>query len=102
MNNKFCSMLGFCAKAGKCVFGEDAVSASIKSGKAALVLVSDAASENTIKKMRDRCAYRDVPLLVCAQDIGAACGKPGRMIVAVTDKTFANNIQMLYTQCMGV
>ena len=101
MRDKFFALLGFCAKSRNCVFGEDAGTSAIKSGKAALVLLQDGASENTRKKISAACAYRQVPLLICEGDIGTACGKPGRKIITVTDRVFAGNLSKLYGENTG-
>ena len=53
--NRVYSMIGIAQKAGKLASGEFATEHAVKSGRAALVIVSDAASENTKKKFRNMC-----------------------------------------------
>ena len=49
--NKVYSMIGLAMKAGKLTSGEFSVEHAVKAGKAALVIVSETASENTKKKI---------------------------------------------------
>ncbi len=47
------SLIGLATKAGKCASGEFMTENETKSGKAALVIVAEDASDNTKKKFRD-------------------------------------------------
>ncbi|MGI6150709.1 MAG: L7Ae/L30e/S12e/Gadd45 family ribosomal protein [Christensenellales bacterium] len=96
MNDRFLTMLGMCAKAGKCAFGETACLSAIKSRKARLILVSSDASENSKKRFRDSCLSGDVPMLLTGEPIDAATGKPGRKFIAVLDVGFATTIAGAY------
>lgn len=89
---KFSGALGFAMKAGKCSAGAAASTQAIKSGKAKLALVDSAASQNTIKRVKDACAYKGIECIV-AEDIGMIIGKPGKMQAAVTDEGFAAMIK---------
>ncbi len=96
MSNRFLTMLGMCAKAGKCAFGETACLSSVRSGKAKLMLVLSDASENSTKRFRDACANGKVPLILTGEPIDAATGKPGRKFIAVTDANFAETVSGAY------
>jgi ribosomal protein L7Ae-like RNA K-turn-binding protein len=96
MNDRFLTMLGMSARAGKCAFGETACLSAIKSRKAKLMLVSSDASENSIKRFRDSCLGGNVPLLLTGEPIDAATGKPGRKFIAVLDAHFASAISGAY------
>ena len=85
---KFRNALGFAQKAGKLASGEFAAERALKRGEAKLVVLDETASENTLKKWRSACAYRDVPLITAA-GIGQAIGKTGRLVAAVTDEGFS-------------
>ena len=99
MNRQALSALGLCMRAGRLVSGEQAVLQAIRRGGACLVLVDEAASENTRKMFKDSCAYYEVALLTAPADsLGFAIGKPGRMTVAVTDEGFARRIRQLAGQ----
>lgn len=90
--NKFLSMLGLAQRAGKLVSGEEQVIQTIQKRKAYLVLLASDASLNTAKKITDKCNFYHIPL---NQDyerrtLGQAIGKKERVMIAVTDKGFAD------------
>ena len=80
----FYSMLGIAMRAGVLTLGTDGVLAEIAARRVAIVLLDEAASENTKKRFRDSCAFYSAELFETAQDrLGFAVGKPGRMCAAV-------------------
>ena len=85
--------LGLSAKAGKLVFGADAVCDALRSGKAKAVAVASGNSENTLKRLLDKCVfYRVDPVVLDATpvELGHAVGKKGTVAaVAVTDPSLA-------------
>ncbi len=94
--NRGLSMLGLCARAGKLISGGDACLKAIRANKALLVLLDGGTKKNTGKAITDACTMRDVPLIRTeAFALGDAIGKPGRMVVAVTDPHFAERILQL-------
>ena len=53
--NKILSLIGLATKAGRTVSGEFSTEKEVKSGRAALVIVADDASDNTKKKFKNMC-----------------------------------------------
>lgn len=97
--NKLLSMLGLAARAGRLVSGVQAVEIALKKGEGKLVILDGDASENTKKQMEDACLHKKTPLImISACSLGDAIGKPGRMIAAVTDESFAGRILQLYKE----
>lgn len=92
--NKAYGMLGLAQKAGRLVFGEDGIRKAIKSGKAALVIIAEDASDNTKKRFKDSSAfYKSELILWGSKDaLGKATGKDERAAVAVCDENFARAI----------
>ena len=91
--NRALNMLGLCARAGKLISGEKACLQSIRSGGAYAVLLDASAAKNAVKSITDACTYHEVKLIIAPEDaLGDAIGKPGRMVVAVTDQGFAKRI----------
>ncbi|QJD83334.1 YlxQ family RNA-binding protein [Cohnella herbarum] len=90
--NKVLSRLGLATRAGKLISGEEVVLKAIRSGEAKLVLLAGDASDNTTKKISDKCNSYQVPLLVgfTRFELGSAVGKPERVLFAVTDRGFAD------------
>ena len=62
--NKVMSYLGLATRAGKVQSGEFSTEKSVKSGKAALVLVAGDASDNTKKKFTNMCTFYKVPIYI--------------------------------------
>ena len=93
--NKIYGMIGMAMKAGKVASGEFATEKAVKSGKAALVIVSEAASENTKKKFRNMCDYYRVPVYFFGEkeELGHAIGKEFRASLAVLDEGLAKAIE---------
>ncbi|WP_123040085.1 L7Ae/L30e/S12e/Gadd45 family ribosomal protein [Cohnella candidum] len=92
--NKVLSRLGLAMRAGKLVSGEETVLKAIRGGEAKLVVLAKDASDNTGKKMADKCGSYGVPLVVgfTRYELGWAVGKPERVMFAVTDQGFADMI----------
>lgn len=92
--DKVLSLLGLSARAGKIASGEFAAETAVKSGKAALVIVAEDASDNTRKLFHDKCSFYEVPVFDYGtkETLGHAIGKELRASVAVLDAGLANAI----------
>lgn len=88
-------MIGMATKAGKTQSGEFATEKAVKSGNAFLVIVSEAASENTKKMFRNMCSYYKVPMYIYGtkEDLGHSMGKEFRASLAITEEGFAKSIE---------
>ena len=92
-NQKLLSALGLCRKAGKLICGTPLICDALRSAKKpyAVIMASDN-SENTQKKLSDKCAFYGVELLTPDLDgdaLSSAIGKSGRIsAVAITDENF--------------
>ena len=87
------NMLGLCMRAGKLVTGEKASVQAVRAGSAHAVILDAGAAKNAEKAVTDACAWRKVPLIRAPEGaLGAAIGKPGRMVAAITDEAFARRI----------
>lgn len=95
MKSNWMSTLGLALRAGKLITGEEQVIKAIQSGQAKLVIVAADASEGTLKKMRDKTSFYNIPLAVLADRsaLGQAIGKGERVSLAVMDQGFASSIQ---------
>ncbi len=89
--DKLLSTLGLCARARKLVMGTPMVCEAMRDKKATVIAVLEASdtSENTHKKLSDKCAFYRVPLYRLTADteaLGRAVGKTGAVAaVGVTD-----------------
>lgn len=91
------SLLGLANRARKIISGEELVIKEIRSGRAKLVLMAEDASENTTKKVTDKCNFYQVPLRTVTDrySLGQAIGKEARVVVAVVDSGFANKLKQV-------
>ncbi|MCY0876367.1 MAG: ribosomal L7Ae/L30e/S12e/Gadd45 family protein [Firmicutes bacterium] len=88
------SAVGLAARAREVVSGEDFCFRAIRQGRARVVLLASDAGANGAKKVRDKCAFYHVPLVVTLNrdDLGRAIGKPSRTVVAITSAAFADMV----------
>lgn len=95
MNNKALSLIGLAMKAGKVASGEFMTEKSVKSGKAAMVIVADDSSDNTKKMFTDMCTYYDTPIYFFSnkEELGHCIGKQFRASLAILDEGFKNTIE---------
>ncbi|MFA5561419.1 MAG: ribosomal L7Ae/L30e/S12e/Gadd45 family protein [Eubacteriales bacterium] len=99
----FFGMLGLCRKAGRVIIGVDLICRALRSAKEkpVLVFLSATASDNTCKKMMDKCGHYRVPCLLIRADserLGRQLGKAGPVAaVAIADSAFA---QALEKECV--
>ena len=94
--NRMLGMLGLCMRAGKLLSGEKAVIQAVRAGGACAVVLDRAAAKNATKAVTDACAWHEVPLVLAPEnELGYAIGKPGRMVAAITDPSFADRILQL-------
>ncbi|NLK68995.1 MAG: 50S ribosomal protein L7ae [Clostridiaceae bacterium] len=94
------SFIGLAMKAGKVVSGEQSCEKIIKCHKAFLVIVSEDASFNTVKKFTDDCSYNGVPFLQFGEKerLGKSIGKDLRSVIAITDEGFSKRLTELITE----
>jgi ribosomal protein L7Ae-like RNA K-turn-binding protein len=89
--DKLLSTLGLCARARKLVMGTPMVCEAMRDKKTPVIAVLEASdtSENTHKKLSDKCAFYRVPLYrltANTEALGRAVGKTGAVAaVGVTD-----------------
>ena len=91
-------MLGLCLKAGYAVCGTELVCNALKNAKNPPLLVLEASdtSDNTHKKITDKCTYykaRHVRINATCEALGRAVGKSTVAAVATADENFCRAIQ---------
>lgn len=92
------TLLGFAAKAGALVTGSAAVEIGIKKRQVKLVICANDLSAKTIKNLSYLCEANQV-LFYCygnLSEIGHWVGSPGRGIIGITSKQFADVIDSLF------
>lgn len=97
-NEKTIHALGLCAKARRLVCGTPQVCEALRgSKKPFLVLEASGNSENTAKRIADKCAFYQVEhrrLQIDGNALSSAIGKSGRVaVVAITDENLCNLVR---------
>lgn len=94
---KALSLLGLAARARKIITGEELVIKGIQTGKISLVIITTDASENTRKKLLDKCSYYEIPYVVIfnRDELGHAIGKISRVTIGFTDIGFSKHFKRL-------
>lgn len=100
-NKKLLSTLGLCARAGALVFGTENVCVALRKGtprgRICLVLEAEGCSDNTHKKITDKCTYYNIEhriLPVDAATLAAALGRSGELaVVGVTDENLRRAVE---------
>lgn len=92
--NRVLSYIGIAQKAGKLVFGTDAVCELLRKGMKNPVFAASDVSSATKKKLTDKCTFYGVRLVMLEADtamLGHAIGKTGAVAaVCITDEGIAN------------
>ena len=99
-------LLGLAVRGGRVIFGTPMVCDAMKAGKSPyLVIEACDTSENTHKRITDRCAYynvRHVRADITTDVLAHSLGKSGDLaVVAVTDQGMADGILKLLLASLG-
>lgn len=88
------SLLGFAQKSGNVSSGSFAVLKSIDKNRAKLVIIAEDISENSIKKIREKCNIKKIPIIKFAtkDTLGHYIGKELRAVISINNDNFAENI----------
>lgn len=93
MDKRILGSIGLCAKAGKLIFGVPMIIEAMQKGKKlCLVLEAGDTSDNTHKKITDKCTFYGIEKIRLDFDgaaLAAAVGKSSSLAaVAITDEGF--------------
>jgi ribosomal protein L7Ae-like RNA K-turn-binding protein len=96
-SKQWMSLLGLANRARKIISGEELAVKEIRSGRAKLILLAADASNNTTKKITDKCNFYHIPIKIVENRelLGQAIGKEARVVVAVLDGGFAGKLVTL-------
>lgn len=93
-NNKVFSYLGFAAKSRNLVTGYNTCLMMMERKKLRLLIVAEDVSENTIKKMRQKCLTSSIEFRIFgnSDELSRITGNSGKGIFGITDSHFAKII----------
>ena len=88
------SAIGMANRAGKLVTGIEGCIKAIRAEAVNLVVLSEEASENTRKKIKNACNYRNVTCMEYGKGgmLGKMTGKTHRIVIGVRDKNLSKLI----------
>ncbi len=94
LNKDVYNLLGLATCSRNLVSGES-VLISIKNKSACLVIICEDASENTRKKLIDKCTFYNVDYVIfgSSDKMSKSIGKNNRKAVSITNKNFAKKIK---------
>lgn len=97
MPQQYLNLLGLAYRARKCSLGVDKIVADIQRQRAKLVLIAADSSEQTFKRLTDKCKTYQIPYLTVVEkgQLSQAIGQTNRVAVAILDDGFANKIKFL-------
>lgn len=93
MDQRTSNLLGLAMRARKLVMGDKLIP-GIQNQSVKLVLIASDASENTKKKLTDKCTYYGIEWMLIDDSVSLsrAIGKVNRMAVGVIDEGFSKKI----------
>lgn len=85
--------LGLAYRAKKVIYGTTNVIKTIQNKSAKLVIIASDASQNTQKKILDKCTFYSVESMIGppSKDMSKAIGKVGIMVVSILDSGFVKH-----------
>ncbi|WP_078554612.1 YlxQ family RNA-binding protein [Bacillus alkalicellulosilyticus] len=94
------SLLGLAARARKVISGEEIVLKEVRRNGVSVVIISEDASDLTLKKMTDKCKHYNVPIRISStrDKLGNSIGKGERVVLGVIDPGFARKLVTLIDQ----
>lgn len=100
MKNKLFTLLGFAQKSGNLITGENTCELYLKKKEVYLLIVSEDAAENTIKKMTGHSQKYGVPLYQYGgrEELSISIGKANRAVIGITNRGFAKKMAQLLNQ----
>ena len=97
--DKFLSMLGLSRRAGKVIIGTPLVTSTLPSGKVKIVFYTSDASENTKKRITDKCKFYNTNCImveIASEKIGKMVGMNAPVcVIGVTDDNFSKQLNAL-------
>lgn len=93
-NKEVYSLLGLCSRARQLTSGSQLIE-DIRKKKVFYVIICEDASDNTKKKITDKCHFYQIDYIVSlmSDDLSLAIGKHNRMAIGIMEKGFANKIK---------
>ena len=91
MTKEILNFIGLMSRARAIITGTDLVINGVRSKKVKLVVIDGNVSENTLKKIVDKCNYYHVKYIIIDKEfeLGSVIGNASRKVIGITDLNFA-------------
>ena len=88
---KIMGFIGISMKAGKIVYGTEAVSEAIERKKVKLVIVAEDAADRTIEKIKKMSEENGIPFIIFGETeiLSKSIGKENKVVIGIKDKNIA-------------
>ena len=95
--DRFLQMTGLAKKAGYTVQGESGCLDAVKGQKAVLCIIAENASENTKKRLMDKCRSRGIEIIEYGtkESLGNCLGAENISAVCIKNNNFAVQLKLL-------
>lgn len=98
MNDRLPGLWGLARRAGKVVFGLDAVLKAAGEGKIKLVFLAEDASERSKREAGRVCSEHEIPVIYTEysmERMGSAIGRSNTAVLGFTDESFSNKAKVI-------
>ena len=103
-NSKFLAMLGLAKRSGSATIGTDLVTKSLPRGKIKLVVYANNSSDNTEKKITDKCKYYGVNCIKApfsSEELAHAVGSQATVcVIGIANESFSKELTSLISKEM--
>ncbi len=91
---KIMGLIGLSMKAGKVIFGTEAVTEAVERKKAKLIIVAEDAADRTILNFKKLAEKQKLLFVIWGteQELSRAIGKENKVVIGIKDKNLANAI----------
>lgn len=90
---KFLSLLGFCAKSGNIVYGAQGCIIGIKKRQIKLLLIDSDASQNTKNEFKNKCLHNNIKCFIWeGEPFSTRTAKPQNKLFGIKSKDFADKL----------
>ena len=94
---KLCGIIGLATRAGKVIFGTQAVIGAIEKRKTKLIIIANDASDRTKLNFQNICKQKNIPIfeILATEVLSKTIGKPNKVVIGIIDENFSKEISKI-------
>ena len=91
---KLCGIIGLATRAGKVIFGTQAVIGAIEKRKTKLIII---ANDRTKLNFQNICKQKNIPIfeILATEVLSKTIGKPNKVVIGIIDENFSKEISKI-------